>query len=97
MAAVSMRERVSRYQESPITWIRVIVAGTLLWAFMILVRGQLPSVIVYKVDQYIAQIITSWLFFAFIAVWAGVGLYLFSLSRRQRDLERRLKDLEPGS
>ncbi len=38
-----------------------------------------------------------WLFIAFIAVWAGLGVYLFSLNSRQRDLERRLKDLEPGS
>lgn len=38
----------------------------------------------------------AWLFVAFLAVWIGLGLYLFSLSTRQRDLERRLKDLEPG-
>lgn len=37
----------------------------------------------------------AWLFVAFLAVWVGLGLYLFSLSRRQRDLERRLSDLEP--
>ena len=38
----------------------------------------------------------AWLFIAFLAVWIGLGLYLFSLSTRQRDLERRLTDLEPG-
>jgi CcmD family protein len=38
----------------------------------------------------------AWLFVAFSAVWLGLGLYLFSLSKRQRDLERRLEDLEPG-
>lgn len=38
----------------------------------------------------------AWLFIAFSAVWIGLGLYLFSLGKRQRDLERRLKDLEPG-
>ncbi|MFP5351362.1 MAG: CcmD family protein [Actinomycetota bacterium] len=38
----------------------------------------------------------AWLFIAFLAVWVGLGLYLLSLSRRQRDLERRVKELEPG-
>ena len=38
----------------------------------------------------------AWLFVAFLAVWIGLGLYLFSLSTRQKHLEHRLKDLEPG-
>lgn len=38
----------------------------------------------------------AWLFIAFLAVWIGLGLYLFSLGTRQRELERRLNDLEPG-
>ena len=37
----------------------------------------------------------AWLFIAFVAVWAGLGAYLFTLGRRQKKLERRLKDLEP--
>lgn len=39
----------------------------------------------------------AWLFVAFLAVWAGLGAYLFSLSSRQRKLEARLKDLEGPS
>ena len=39
----------------------------------------------------------TWLFIAFLAVWVGLGLYLFSLGARQKKLERRLKDLEPRS
>ena len=38
----------------------------------------------------------AWLFVAFLAVWIGLGLYLFSLNTRQRQLEKRLNDLEPG-
>ena len=38
----------------------------------------------------------AWLFIAFSAVWLGLGIYLFSLGRRQRNLERRLKELEQG-
>jgi len=54
---MSMRERVYRYTDAPMTWTKAIVLGTLLWVFMILALGQLPSVIIYKFDQYIAQII----------------------------------------
>jgi CcmD family protein len=36
----------------------------------------------------------GWLFVAFLAVWLGLGAYLFSLGSRQRKLERRLQDLE---
>ena len=39
----------------------------------------------------------AWLFIAFLAVWIGLGLYLFSIGVRQKQLERRLKDLEPRS
>jgi hypothetical protein len=52
-----MRERVYRYTDAPMTWTKAIVLGTLLWIFMILALGQLPSVIIYKFDQFIAQII----------------------------------------
>lgn len=38
-----------------------------------------------------------WLFIAFLAVWVGLGAYLFTLGSRQKKLERRLKDLEPRS
>ncbi|HVL65243.1 MAG TPA: CcmD family protein [Actinomycetota bacterium] len=36
----------------------------------------------------------AWLFVAFLAVWAGIGAYLFTIAARQRRLERRLEDLE---
>lgn len=54
---MSMRERVYKYTDAPMTWTKAIILGTLLWIFMILALGQLPSVIIYKFDQYIAQII----------------------------------------
>ena len=55
---MSMRERVFKYTDAPMTWTKAIVLGTILWVFMILALGQLPSVIIYKFDQYIAQIVT---------------------------------------
>jgi len=54
---MSMRERVYKYTDRPMTWTKAIILGTLLWVFMIMALGQLPSVIIYKFDQYIAQII----------------------------------------
>ena len=36
---------------------------------------------------------TTWLFIAFLAVWAGIGAYLATLATRQRRLERRLDAL----
>jgi CcmD family protein len=35
----------------------------------------------------------AWLFVAFAAVWVAIGAYLLSITARQRQLERRLKDL----
>lgn len=36
----------------------------------------------------------GWLFVAFIAVWVGIGGYLFSIGARQRKLERRVQQLD---
>lgn len=35
----------------------------------------------------------AWLFVAFAAVWIAIGLYLVSISARQRELERRLDEV----
>jgi CcmD family protein len=35
----------------------------------------------------------AWLAVAFLAVWAGIGSYVFILGRRQSKLERRLSEL----
>jgi hypothetical protein len=54
---MSMRERVYRYTDKPMTWTRAIVLGTLIWALVIILTGQVPSWIIYKADQDIAQLI----------------------------------------
>jgi CcmD family protein len=36
----------------------------------------------------------AWLFVAFMAVWVGIGVYLATLAARQRNLQRRLADLD---
>ena len=39
------------------SWTRAIIAGTILWVIATLVLGQLPSVIIYQADQYVAELI----------------------------------------
>jgi CcmD family protein len=39
----------------------------------------------------------AWLFIAFAAVWGLIGGYLLSIGLRQRDLERRLEELDNKS
>ena len=39
------------------TWTKAIILGFFIWIFAIAFLGQLPSLIIYKFDQYIAQII----------------------------------------
>ena len=36
----------------------------------------------------------TWLFIAFAAVWVAIGAYLFSIHVRQKDLERRVEQLD---
>lgn len=36
----------------------------------------------------------TWLFIAFAAVWVAIGAYLFSIQVRQKDLERRIDQLD---
>jgi len=54
---MAMRDRVYRFTDKPMTWTRAILLGTLIWVLAIILLGQVPSVIIYKIDQYIAEII----------------------------------------
>lgn len=37
---------------------------------------------------------TAWLFVAFAAVWVAIGIYLVTIHSRQKELERRLREME---
>jgi hypothetical protein len=54
---MTMRERVYRVTDKPMTWTRAIVVGTIIWIIAILLTGQLPSWIIYKFDAEIATLI----------------------------------------
>ena len=50
-------ERVYKAADRPLTWTNAIIMGFILWVLVIALLGQIPSLIIYKFDQYIAQII----------------------------------------
>ena len=54
---MAMMNRVYKYTDRPLTWTRAIIYGTLIWALSIVILGQVPSVIIYKADQYVAELI----------------------------------------
>ncbi len=50
-------DRVYRYTDKPMSWTRAIIVGTIIFAVAIILLGQVPSVIIYAADQYVAEII----------------------------------------
>jgi hypothetical protein len=54
---MALRDRVFKYTDAPMSWTKAILIGFAIWIFSIIFLGQLPSVIIYKADQYVAEII----------------------------------------
>ena len=54
---MAFRDRVFKYTDAPMSWTKAILIGFAIWVFSILLLGQVPSVIIYKFDQYVAEII----------------------------------------
>ena len=54
---MSISQRVYRITDREMTWTMAILLGFGIWILAILLLGQVPSVIIYKFDEYIAQII----------------------------------------
>lgn len=50
-------DRIYKVADRPFTWTKAIILGFFIWIFLITFVGQLPSLIIYKFDQYIAEII----------------------------------------
>ena len=49
--------RLYKYTDREMTWTRAILLGTLIWIVSIVLLAQLPSLIIYWADQYVAEII----------------------------------------
>lgn len=54
---MAISERIYRHTDKPMSWTRAILLGSLIWILAIVFLGQLPSVIIYKADAYIAELI----------------------------------------
>ena len=54
---MALRDRVFKYTDRPMSWTKAILIGFAIWIFSIIFLGQVPSVIIYKFDQYVAEII----------------------------------------
>ena len=54
---MSLRERFYKIVDAPMTWTRAILLGTAVWIYLVIMTGQIPSLIIYKTDQYVAEII----------------------------------------
>jgi hypothetical protein len=50
-------DRIYKAADRPFTWTKAIILGFFIWIFLIAFVGQVPSLIIYKFDQYIAEII----------------------------------------
>ena len=50
-------DRVYKMADRPMTWTKAIILGFIIWVLLIALVGQIPSLIIYKFDQYIAEII----------------------------------------
>jgi len=54
---MAITARIYKHTDKPMSWARAIVLGSVIWVLAILFLGQLPSLIIYYADQYIAEII----------------------------------------
>jgi hypothetical protein len=54
---MALSDRVFKRTDAPMSWTKAILLGFAIWIFSIIFLGQLPSVIIYKADQYVAEII----------------------------------------
>lgn len=52
-----LKDRFFAFTDAPMTWTRAILLGLGIWVFAIITMGQIPSLIIYKADQYVAEII----------------------------------------
>ena|SRR5687767_15683096 len=50
-------QSVYRYTDREMTWTKAVLVGFVIWVVAIIFLGQLPSIIIYAFDQFIAQII----------------------------------------
>ncbi|MDQ3985801.1 MAG: hypothetical protein M3280_04810 [Actinomycetota bacterium] len=50
-------DKLYKYTDREMTWTRAIVLGTIIWIVGVIFLAQIPSLIIYKADQYVAELI----------------------------------------
>lgn len=54
---MAITQRIYKHTDKPISWTRAIVYGLIIWILTIIFLGQVPSLIIYMADTYVAEII----------------------------------------
>jgi hypothetical protein len=54
---MAITQRIYKHTDKPMSWTRAILIGLVIWLLTILFLGQVPSLIIYKADAYVAEII----------------------------------------
>lgn len=54
---MKLPDRFYRVVDAPMTWTRAILLGLAIYFFAIITMGQIPSLIIYAMDQYVSEII----------------------------------------
>ncbi len=50
-------DKLYKYTDREMTWTRAIVLGTIIWIVGVIFLAKIPSLIIYKADQYVAELI----------------------------------------
>jgi hypothetical protein len=50
-------DRLYKITDREMTWTKAIILGTIIWIVGIVLLAQVPSLIIYKADQYVGEII----------------------------------------
>lgn len=50
-------DRLYKITDREMTWTKAIVLGTVIWLVGIVLLAQIPSLIIYKADQYVGELI----------------------------------------
>ena len=53
----TLRDRIYKVTDAPMTWARAILLGLVIYVAAIIFLGQVPSLIIYKADEYVATLI----------------------------------------
>lgn len=54
---MAITQRIYKHTDKPMSWTGAILSGLVIWLLAIVFLGQVPSLIIYKADTYVSEII----------------------------------------